>query len=370
MSCENKEQKLQKIEKLIPSNQIIEKINEQNQFVNKIGNMKIVNGINDSVLKGVSTCNIANNFSSALVDFSNQMSAFAIKQVSPAIDLLNNGIMRQIAETQRKLAEFTFNAYNSLNFALQPLVDSLNEARNNPDSIWNWMKYYDKLSEFFWILPYNMTTEELYEVLNSITTEKEFDKYINKYFSISKVNNLVRDITEMLKNDSERKMLSQIVLAYKNKSYALASVGLTTMIDNLLSYYLINKGCNSRVSIFEPIIDELDERHDCSDFLMVLMMISSNINLLYEDVKFNEKISISTNKKSRRHPMAHGKAYSNKKIDTIMLMNTLYYLLLARNELKMYKDSLYYNSKDKKFYMADKNKKKEIKEALKKQLLN
>lgn len=95
------------------------------------------------------------------------------------------------------------------------------------------------------------------------------------------------------------------------------------------------------------------------------MMVNSNINLLYEQIEFNNKISINTNKKSRRNPISHGKSYSYKKIDTIMLLNTMYYLLVIQNELKGYKNSLYRNSKKKEFYIPSKDEKRRIIEKIK-----
>ena len=70
-------------------------------------------------------------------------------------------------------------------------------------------------------------------------------------------------------------------------------------------------------------------------------MISSNINLLYKH--FINKGSIHTHKKARRHTFAHGKLYSNDKIDALMLLNTLYYILLVQQELKEYESTLKYS---------------------------
>lgn len=271
-------------------------------------------------------------------------------------------VIRQIAEMQR---QFMNSINKSIIPALRVLSDSINEAKNNPDSVFSWMNYYDKLSDFFWIMPYKMTTEELYEILQNITTEKEFDQYINRYFNKVKVESLCLDIRKMLSNNNQRKIFDQITTAYKNRLYALASIGITTMIDNSLSYYLIDKGCTSRMKLFEPIIKDLNLKRGNSDFLFIVMMVNSNINLLYEQIEFNNKISIKTNKKSRRNPISHGKSYSYKKIDTIMLMNTLYYLLIIQNELKEYRNTLYRNSNKKEFYIPTREKKRAIKEKIK-----
>ena len=277
-----------------------------------------------------------------------------------------SSVISQIAETQKQfIATITETINKSIFPAFKDLSLSLEEARNNPDSMLSWMNYYNKLSEFFWIMPYKITTEELHEILQNVKTEKEFDQYINKYFNKEKVESLIKDVRSMLSNNNQRKIFDQIVTAYKGKSYALASIGITTMIDNSLSYYLIDKGCTSRLKLFEPIIDDLELKRDNSDFSFIVMMVNSNINLLYEQIEFNNKISINTNKKSRRNPISHGKSYSYKKIDTIMLLNTLYYLLVIQNELKEYKNSLYRNSRKKEFYIPTRQEKRKIKEKIK-----
>lgn len=277
-----------------------------------------------------------------------------------------SNVISQIAEVQKQFMNtISETIARNVSPALKALAFSLEEAKNNPDSLLSWMNYYNRMSEFFWIMPYKITTEELHEILQNVSTEKEFDQYINKYFNKAKVELLIKDISIMLPNNNQRKIFDQIVTAYKSKSYALASIGITTMIDNCLSYYLIDKGCTSRLKLFEPIIKNLDLKRENSDFSFIVMMVNSNINLLYEQIEFNNKISINTNKKSRRNPISHGKLYSYKKIDTIMLLNTMYYLLVIQNELKGYKNSLYRNSKKKEFYIPSKDEKRRIIEKIK-----
>lgn len=277
-----------------------------------------------------------------------------------------SNVISQIAEVQKQFMNTISETIDrNVSPALKALAFSLEEAKNNPDSLLSWMNYYNRMSEFFWIMPYKITTEELHEILQNVSTEKEFDQYINKYFNKAKVELLIKDISIMLPNNNQRKIFDQIVTAYKSKSYALASIGITTMIDNCLSYYLIDKGCTSRLKLFEPIIKDLDLKRENSDFSFIVMMVNSNINLLYEQIEFNNKISINTNKKSRRNPISHGKSYSYKKIDTIMLLNTMYYLLVIQNELKGYKNSLYRNSKKKEFYIPSKDEKRRIIEKIK-----
>lgn len=302
-------------------------------------------------------------------EFARQQLSICSENIMRGLSNSMSNVISQIAEVQMQFINSITETINkSITPAFKALSDSLEEARNNPDSRLSWMNYYDRLSEFFWIMPYKITTEELHEILQCVETEKEFDKYINRYFTKTKVNSLFYDIRNMLSNNNQRRIFNQIVKAYENKSYALASIGITTMIDNFLSYYLIDKACSSRMKLFEPIINDLDLKRNNSNFSFIVMMVNSNINLLYEKIEFNNKISINTNKKSRRNPIAHGKSYSYKKIDAIMLTNTLFYLLVIQNELKEYKNSLY--RKNKEFYILSKEEKNKIKAKLQKSIEN
>jgi len=299
------------------------------------------------------------------------LSQIKAQLIQPSLSPALSAAIKQIQETQRMFIQsFPKIINDNISPALKAFSDSIEQLKNNPDSIFSWMNYYDKLSEFFWIMPYQITTDELHEILQNAKTEKEFDHYINRYFNKAKVNSLISDIKEMLSNNNQRKVFNQIITtAFVDKSYALASIGITTMIDNSLSYYLIDKGCTSRLKLFEPIINDLDLKRENSDFSFIVMMVNSNINLLYEPIEFNNKISIETNKKSRRNPISHGKSYSYKKIDTIMLLNTLYYLLVIQGKLKQYKNSLYRNSRKKEFYIATKKEKQEIMKKIKNKLI-
>ena len=350
--------------KLVPRIPKTVLINEQfNKIIN--ANIQTFMPSSQNMLIQIKNATGLDRISTMAGEFAKQQLSICSANIMSGLANSMSSVISQIAEVQVQFINSITEAINkSITPAFKVLSDSLEEARNNPDSRLSWMNYYDKLSEFFWIMPYKITTEELYEILKCVETEKEFDKYINRYFSKTKVNLLFSDINNMLTNNAQRKIFNQIVKAYENKSYALASIGITTMIDNSLSYYLIDKGCSARIKLFEPIINDLDLKRNNSEFSFIVMMVNSNINLLYEKIEFNNKISINTNKKSRRNPIAHGKSYSYKKIDVIMLTNTLYYLLIIQNELKEYKNSLYKKNKD--FYIPSKEEKTKIKAKLQK----
>ena len=246
--------------------------------------------------------------------------------------------LQQLTNLQKGLVDFIDKQLNTIPPFLKDLSDALENVKANPDSRLSWLNYYDTLTDYFWIFPYKMTTEELHESLKDITKEKEFDSYMIKYFTSENVTALTNDIKSMLVRDDEKTFFNQIVFSYDNEYYALANVGLTSIIDNALSFYLHNKTQTKRQNIFEPIIDDINSKNCNSQLLFTVMMLNSTINLLYEH--FKNKDSIQTHKKARRHAFAHGKLYSNSKTDTLMLLNTLYYILLLQQELKDYEGTL------------------------------
>jgi len=343
----------------------IEDINNISKITNPLEKLKLPTyNISENIVNSLSSS--MNGFHSAIESIvQKQLSIINNKMIESITNPLFNAI-NQIAESQKALMNTVISTITINNPLFESLSKSLEEARANPNSIYSWFDYYDKLSEFFWIMPYQMSADELHEILTNIKTEKEFDRYISKYFNKKIVNSLICDIKKMMNSKQDLKLFNQIILSYDNKSYSLASMGLMSLIDNLLSYYLLNKGCNSRIKLFEPIIEDLDRKREISDdFPFIVMMINSNINLLYEDIEFNDKIKIKTNKKARRNPVSHGKSYSNKKIDTIMLLNTLYYLLISKSELKEYKSSLCYDRNKKEFYFPNKEQKQQVKNNIK-----
>lgn len=314
----------------------------------------------------IPTLNI-NNFYPILSGFHVAISNFAKKQISilkpEIVESMTSPIIKILKQLSEKQKTYLKNITEiitdiSKNDYFNPLIESIQKLKEEPNNLFNWMNYYHKLNDYFWIMPYQMTTEELHKILKTIDTEKEFDKVLVKYFDKKRIASLTEEINNMLITKQEKKLFQQILDSYYSKSYALSSIGLLSIIDNCLSYYLINKGSSARINMFKPIIDDLEQNNDESSLIFIVMMINNNINRLYEQIEFNQKISIKTNKKTRRNPSAHGKSYSNKKIDNIMLMNTLYYLLDKKNELSKYKNSLYQDNKS--FKIATRKKKREI----------
>ena len=221
--------------------------------------------------------NLQNSLSKSLIPsintFSNTLQGIANSQLklidTKLIQTMTNPLMNavnQIAESQKAMMNTILSSITINNSFFASLSKSLEEAKANPKSVYNWFEYYDRLSEFFWIIPYKMKPEELHEILVNVTTEKEFDRYISKYFNKEKVDLLINDIKDLITGSQDKKLFEQIVLAYNNKSYSLASMGLMSIIDNLkvvkmdASEKEIKEACH--LAYLDEFIESLPEKYN------------------------------------------------------------------------------------------------------------
>lgn len=78
------------------------------------------------------------------------------------------------------------------------------------------------------------------------------------------------------------------------------------------------------------------------------MMINENIKTLYKDCDFNT-IKIENHKDVNRHTSMHGKYYSNNRVSSLMLINTIYYLNIVNQSFESYKGKIKWNRTEKRF---------------------
>lgn len=268
-------------------------------------------------------------------------------------------IAKPVQEITEKFAEITkplVDTIANLNFKVNPyfseLAERFKKAEENPDSLLNWIEYFEKLEQYFWTFPFEMESEELKDILQNVSSEEEFDRYMLKYFNKTKIFKLEKTILDMIPY-KHKTMFKQIMDSFNNRNYGIANLGITAIIDDLCTYFLEDKGCNSREDLFLPIIEKVDENSTDVFEVIPLLIINANINVLYESIDFRKRISISTHKTARRNPGQHGKKFSNKKLDTIMLLNTIYYMLIVIGKFSKYKDKVICVRNKKDFERAD-----------------
>lgn len=235
---------------------------------------------------------------------------------------------------------------------LQGLVEVIQEVYNNPNSLINYSKYEQQLDNFHWAWPYDFKANEIKALVETVGDEKEFDDYMIEFFSDGKDSKLMESILAELPK-RQHVIFKQIIRAYNRGDYVIANNALMSIIDNLLANYLYNPGQVRRQGLLHPIVDLWSSAFYNTAIAFRLMMLSHNVDFIFEEYNFAEKIVIKTNKKVRRHPAVHGFRYSNQKIDSLMLMNTLQELLSLKDVLKLFKNSLAIDKKTKTFKIHD-----------------
>lgn len=256
-----------------------------------------------------------------------------------------------VSGISKMLSTVDVSAYmTSFKEAFSSFFGALEEARNNPYSYYNFMDYEKKLNDFHWAWPYDITPEEMKELLENATDEQEFDKLMIFFFPKKRVNQMCEHTLSLLSR-KHKKIFSQIMEAYNHKQYALINNAIFSIIDNLLSVVLKNKGRTTRKGILKPIIKYYSNNYGFADigFIFQLQMLSNNINLIFSNYNIEENIEIDTHKKARRHLSIHRVNYSNRRCDSVMLLNTLTSLLDNMKYIEPFSESLEY--KNKAFYI-------------------
>lgn len=273
-------------------------------------------------------------------------------------------ITKLIVETVKPFVIEIIEEVNKCTPYFKELGEAIEKSKKDPNSFLNWNNYSKKLSDYFWVFPYKLEANDLKEILENVNSEQEFDNYMNDYFNNELVNNLIIDIKSTIPT-KYKTIFNQISKAYNNRSYSLCNAAMMTIIDGMCSYYLINKGNVKRQNLFKGIAYDLSLESCDWSIIFTLLMLNNSINILYDDIDFNSEINILSNKKSRRNVTGHGFAYSNKKMDSIMLLNLIYNMSIIYKSLYKYKDSLMYDTKKKHFRVASKEEKRKILEKIK-----
>lgn len=271
-----------------------------------------------------------------IISMQNELISNIVKQMNPMQE-----IAKKLSEALKPITSQVIDSLPKMTSYFDELSKSWEKARENPDSLLNWIEYSEKLSEYIWTIPYDISSDELKSLTTIVNSEKEFDKYMLKYFDKVKLEKLFNELLFKIPY-KHKTILKQIKNSFYQKDYALANTGILSVIDELCSQFLSDKGCLKRKDILLPIVEIIDNTSDDNFEVIPILVLNDNINVIYETVDFNKRIKIKTNKKVRRNPSQHGKYFSNRKIDTIMLLNTIYYLLIVMDTYKQYVGKIIY----------------------------
>ena len=277
------------------------------------------------------------------------------KQVINSWDEIAVPIIKNINATMSYMSEVIerFNASEFMTYmtkTVASLCEEIQAAKDNPTSVINFAEYQEKLKVFLWAWPYEIIPAELKKLLEQSRDEKDFDRIMLSFFSKRRMKDMFAYIIDNIPK-KHKKIFVQIERAYYQGLYALINNATLSILDNVLSESLKNKGCVTRIGILHPIIDFYDQNYCLQriPFIIEMQMLSNSIDLIFANYSFSGVIRLESNKTVRRHLSLHGVKYSNKRIDSVMVINTLASFLKNRPYIEPFKNSLKYNSKEKVF---------------------
>lgn len=275
-------------------------------------------------------------------DFSNSVSEMLASTIQTFQSMVD-----QITKTLA--TDFMQGVWNTM----QSFAQSVHDTVNDPDSYFSHTKYQKGLDNFHWAWPYEIRPEELKELLEGAENEKEFDRLMGRFFNGYKLDKMFLFLSDELPKH-HKTMIQQVQNGYKRRDYAIASNALMSILDNLLSAYMYNKGKTQRSGILEPMVEFYENDFPLNEipFIFELCMLSNNINFIFRRFDFNEMPHVDSNKKAYRHPSVHGVQYTNKRIDMVMLLNTLCALTRFKEILKSFENGLMVR-KDGSFVFSD-----------------
>ena len=136
-------------------------------------------------------------------------------------------------------------------------------------------------------------------------------------------------------------LFKQVEHSYWRRDYAISNNALMSIIDNLLMKYMFCPKNIKRKGIMEPMMNYYGGFTPKEvPFYLQMEMLSHCINFIFQWHDFSDKIQIETNKKANRHIAVHGLKYSNKGIDTILLINTIYEILYHQKYMKSFEGTI------------------------------
>lgn len=194
----------------------------------------------------------------------------------------------------------------------------------------------EKLNEFYWVIPYDMTNEELNELVYMENID-EFNNFIINHFDKLKIEKLILEICNNFEKEDKKEIIRQIQVAMDNELYSMCITTLMTVLDGLTLELLnpISAYQHKSYKAIDAMLEYINEAplNEFGYEVYLKVRILNNFYLrLYEDerrLKDNDKDSLS------RHLNSHGVKYLNNILDSLRLLNAIYFCQEIIKETKM-----------------------------------
>ena len=262
-------------------------------------------------------------------------------------DVIKNsiGTSTKLSETIKSIINsYDFN--NIINVAvsskLQTIIQQLSESLK-PINLGDLSGYETEyLKKRFWVIPF----EYEYKNVKQLTdlSNKGFNNEMLKYFNKSRVNRLFTSCIKKETKSDKKKLLRQVKQNYILGNFSICNVALITYLDSLsLKFIDSSSRCQHKSHEVVNNIHQYYEDHDTYQMYLKAEILKNFYDILYD----NENNLKNPNSKTlNRHLASHGTIYSDNKIDTLRLINAIWYIQSFTEETDFI-DKFIYESKGK-----------------------
>ena len=200
---------------------------------------------------------------------------------------------------------------------LKALIKSLGLLNKNGLSA----KEADMLINCFWVLPYDMQYEDLKPLIKF--SREEVDTKMLNHFNDARVDELFEICIKNEPKKDKQILLIQVKDNFKRKNFSVCNVALISYLDGL-TLALIDESSDKKHTSHKVInnIEEYYEVHDSYDMYLNLGILAGFYCELYKTDDLKKPASEFIN----RNDIAHGAKFSNEKIDSIRMLNAIWFV--------------------------------------------
>ncbi len=269
-------------------------------------------------------------------------------------DVIKNSIeiSNKLSETIKSLVNL-YDFSNLINIAvsskLQNIMNGLSKTITSPHlgDLSGYETEY--LNKRFWVIPYE------YKNINSLTklNKNDFEKKMIKHFTKSRINRIFSECIKNEEKKDKKQLLRQVKQNYFLGNYSICLVSLITYVDSLTLQLVDDNSTKQHTS--HQVVNSLHEYYLSHDTYQMFLKIEVLKNFYDKLYKNDEQLKNPQSNIINRNLISHGSKYSNKQIDTLRIINAIWYIQSLIEETNLLNMFVYDNkSKQTKYKLKSK----------------
>lgn len=346
---DNKEKSLSEIQEKLKSTEYMNSIKGMSSTLSQLSKSLI--DMHTSIMP-----NILKQNSELSTSLSKTAKMIADYQKTIMPDVIKNSI-----ETSNKLSETIKSLVNSYDFnnliniavssKLQNIMNGLSKTITSLHlgDLSGYETEY--LNKRFWVIPY----EYEYKNINSLTklNKNDFEKKMIKHFTKSRINKIFSECIKNEEKKDKKQLLRQVKQNYFLGNYSICLTSLITYVDSLTLQLVDDNSTKQHTS--HQVVNSLHEHYLSHDTYQMFLKIEVLKNFYDKLYKNDEQLKNPQSNIINRNLISHGSKYSNKQIDTLRIINAIWYIQSLIEETNLLNMFVYDNkSKQTKYKLKSK----------------